>query len=122
MKKIIIILLSLSTLIACEAQTEGGVQKLDATSFKKEIAQKQVQLIDVRTPNEYQQGHIGNAKLINFYGNDFREKINKLDKNQPVYLYCKSGGRSGRASKVLIELGFKKVYDLKGGYMAWKNQ
>ena len=80
------------------------------------------QVIDVRTPSEYEQGYIGEAALLDFLAPDFKEKAQKLDKNKPVYLYCRSGGRSGRASKVLKGLGFTEINDLNGGYSAWQRQ
>ena len=53
---------------------------------------------------------------------DFREKIQELDRDKPVYLYCRSGNRSGKASKIMDELGFKEIVDLKGGYKAWSKE
>jgi len=79
-----------------------------------------IQLIDVRTPEEFSEGHIDNAVNINFYDDNFiKDMTSKLDKSKPVYVYCRSGGRSGKASKKLEDAGFTKVYDLKGGFMNW---
>ena len=59
---------------------------------------------------------------INFFNDDFiTQATSKLDINKPVYLYCKVGGRSGKAAKKLKEAGFTKVYDLKGGFDKWKS-
>jgi rhodanese-related sulfurtransferase len=88
--------------------------------FKKLMAKKDAQLIDVRTPGEYNEGHISNAKNIDFNSADFKAKLEKLDKNKPVLVYCAVGGRSGKAAAMLKEMGFKEVYDLKGGFNAWK--
>jgi len=74
------------------------------------------QLIDVRTPKEYGGGHLDGATNINFNGSDFDQSIGQLDKAQPVFIYCQSGGRSGKAYKKLKTMGFTTVYDLKGGY------
>ncbi len=115
-------MLTLNTLFGCNSQTNTTIQRLDFTTFKEKTTNKSVQLVDVRTPNEYHQGHIKNAKLADFFANDFKEQIQKLKKEKPVYLYCRSGNRSGKALKVLSELGFKEIYDLKGGYMAWSKQ
>ncbi len=79
-----------------------------------------VQLVDVRTPQEYGQGHIKHAKNINFFDANFVDQMSKLNKDEAVYVYCKSGGRSGRAAQKLKAAGFKKVYDLKGGFMNWQ--
>lgn len=119
MKKVLILCFSLSVLSSCTSQEKGTVKKVDVPTFTKGIAIENSQLIDVRTPKEFEQGHIEGAKLINFYSESFKEEIQQLDKATPVYLYCRSGGRSGKASKLLVELGFKEIYDLKGGYIAY---
>ncbi len=78
-----------------------------------------IQLVDVRTSKEYADGYIKNAVNINFYDDDFIVQMSKLDKNKELYIYCRSGGRSGKAAKKLKEAGFTKVYDLQGGIMNW---
>jgi rhodanese-related sulfurtransferase len=78
-----------------------------------------VQLIDVRTSEEYSKGFIEEAQNIDYNSTDFANKISKLDKNKPVLLYCAMGGRSSKASKVFKSQGFKKIYDLKGGFLSW---
>lgn len=60
-----------------------------------------------------------NAKVIDFNSADFSKQIKTLDNSKPVYVYCKAGGRSGKASKMLTDLGYD-VYDLEGGMDAWK--
>lgn len=120
MKKILSILLVVATLMSCSSQEKETVQKLNVAAFKAQIEKSDLQLIDVRTPEEYEKGHIEAAKLIDFFASDFKEQVAKLDKDKSVYLYCKSGGRSGKASKILANLGFKNIYDLKGGYTAWE--
>jgi rhodanese-related sulfurtransferase len=78
-----------------------------------------IQLIDVRTPEEYAKGHLKNSVNINFYDTSFTEDMNKLDKSRELYIYCRSGGRSGKASRQLEKMGFTKVYDLQGGIINW---
>lgn len=112
----------LCTFITCNSQTNESVQKLDVIEFKKQITGKKVQLIDVRTPEEFKEGAIKNAVSINFFDDSFTQSILKFDKEKPVYLYCRSGNRSGKASKIFQKLGFKKIYDLKGGYKSWKKK
>ncbi len=87
--------------------------------FKTIIAKENVQLVDVRTPGEYSEGNINDAKNIDFFESDFKTKMNTLNKNVPLAIYCRSGGRSGKAAKMLKKMGFKEVYDLKGGYNLW---
>ena len=78
-----------------------------------------VQLIDIRTPKEHAEGHLKNSVNINFYDASFADDMNKLDKKKELYIYCRSGGRSGKASKQLEKMGFTKVYDLQGGIINW---
>ncbi|MEZ2415211.1 rhodanese-like domain-containing protein [Muriicola sp. E247] len=72
-------------------------------------------LVDVRTPEEFEAGHLDNAININWYDTDFTEKVGVLDKEHTIYVYCKKGGRSAKAQAVLDSLGFRAV-DLTGGY------
>ena len=78
------------------------------------------QLIDVRTLDECGAGQIEGALNIDFYNDDFSSQLTVLDKSRPVFVYCKSGGRSGKTYKMLKDMGVEKVYDLKGGYDGWK--
>lgn len=95
------------------------VQNIDATEFHKKItSEKDIQILDVRTPDEVAQGKIPNSINIDFY-NNFENSITSLDKNKPVYVYCASGGRSAKAMSKLHEQGFTTVYNLKGGFGAW---
>lgn len=93
---------------------------VSADEFKKLLTEKPGQLIDVRTPQEFASGSIEGAENIDFYSADFSEQLDKLDKTKPVYVYCKSGGRSGQAKAMLTEKGFTTVYNLIGGYSNWK--
>ena len=78
------------------------------------------QFIDVRTPQEYAGGHIGNAINIDFNSADFKEKINKLDKKARYIVYCRTGVRSAAASEVMAKLGFMDIYNMAGGVSAWE--
>ncbi|MDB4121692.1 rhodanese-like domain-containing protein [Flavobacteriaceae bacterium] len=99
------------------------ISVIDVYEFKKAVTQHNVQLIDIRTPNEFSNGHIENAVNVDFFNqHNFKATFAKLDKKKPLYIYCRSGNRSSRAAKQLAGLGFEKIYDLKGGYMKWRNQ
>ncbi len=120
----IMFLVLLFSVTACTAQNSSSSGKsivLNQEEFKTQISGKKVQLIDVRSPEEFNGGHISNSKNINYNSAEFKEEVSKLDKSKPVYVYCQAGGRSAAAAKVLVQLGFSKVYDLKGGYGSWKN-
>jgi len=92
---------------------------ITAEEFKSLLTEKNGLLLDVRTPEEFMAGHIEGAENIDYYGDGFDEAINQLDKNQPVFVYCKSGGRSGKTKKILTDKGFAEVYNLIGGYGNW---
>ncbi|MDX2174581.1 MAG: thioredoxin domain-containing protein [Bacteroidota bacterium] len=77
------------------------------------------QLIDVRTPEEFSEGHLKGAVNFNINADDFETEIAKLDKHKPVLVYCLSGGRSSSAAEVMGENGFMEVYNLQGGIMKW---
>ncbi|WP_121965733.1 rhodanese-like domain-containing protein [Myroides sp. N17-2] len=93
---------------------------LNNSSFKQVIEQTEVQLIDVRTPKEFSEGTIEYAKNIDFLGDNFLEQTKDLSKDKPLYIFCKSGKRSEKARNLLLENGFKEVYELEGGYTKWK--
>ncbi len=76
--------------------------------------QKNVVILDVRTPQEYAAGHLKNATLLNKYEPDFEAKIQALDRTQPYLVYCAAGGRSGETFQLMKQLGFEQVYDAKG--------
>lgn len=78
------------------------------------------QILDVRTPDEWNEGIMEGATMANFYNSDFEAQLLKLDKEKPVAVYCKVGGRSGKAMAQMNKLGFKEVYNLNGGMDAWK--
>ena len=101
---------------ACHANAQNSASP---TAFEAKIAMPQVQLVDVRTPQEFANGHLENAKNINFNDARFKQQITLLDKSKPIAVYCGVGGRSGKASKILVELGFKDITDLAGGLTAW---
>lgn len=117
--KIALTFLSL-TLFSCQGQNSGKIEKLDAKAFQEKINNNtDIQLLDVRTPEEYSEQHIGNATNINWNGTDFEQKTAVFDKTKPVYVYCLSGGRSSKAADKLSKMGYKTVYELDGGIMKW---
>ena len=113
-------LLIIAIILGACAQTQQA-KNLDAKAFKELIAQTpNAIIVDVRTDGEVAQGVIENAILIDFNGQNFELNLDQLDKNKPTFLYCASGGRSGSASKIMVEKGFKQVYNLNGGINAWR--
>ncbi len=114
------ILLILLTGLQTKCQ-EVPSEALKPEAFRRLIDETaNLQLIDVRTTEEVDQGYLENARNIDYYGSDFKKLMDKLDKDAPVAVYCGAGGRSGKTAKMLEDLGFKEIYDLKGGITAWK--
>jgi len=104
-------------LCTCSSQQ---IQNLNVDEFEKQlIATKGEQLIDVRTPQEFEKYRITSAKNMDLSNPDFRREIEKLDKTKPVLVYCLSGVRSKSAAKVFKEAGFKSIYELDRGINAW---
>jgi rhodanese-related sulfurtransferase len=91
---------------------------LDVVTF--ELESKNGLLVDVRTEAEVAEGIIATAKHVDFYGQNFLSEMEALGKNKPLYLYCRSGGRSAKALEMLKAEGFSRVHHLEGGFMAWK--
>lgn len=106
-------------LLGCASGPDRS-QSLDAQQFAMSIkSDKQGVVIDVRTPGEFDAGHIPGAKLIDFYASDFRSKIGSLDKTKHYYVYCRSGNRSGQTISKMNGMGFKHVSHLAGGMKTW---
>jgi len=96
------------------------LQSVSVDEFEKQLIKANgEQLIDVRTPQEFEKYRITGAKNINFRSSDFSKEIEKLDKNRPVFIYCLAGPRSKSALAVFQKAGFKTVYELDGGINAW---
>lgn len=123
MYKIILLVSSFLTLNSCYAQKEtNGIKTINTEELQLIVSEKNIQLIDVRTPFEYKQGFIGNAVNANLYSSAFTKITNNLNKNKAVYLYCHKGVRSNTAANKLVKLGFTKVYDYAEGWSAWKKK
>lgn len=127
-----LLLLALVAIIAVSCakvftRNAGGAKSLAAFAnvnvdeFQSIIADPNVQLLDVRTREEYDEGHIAAAKLVDVNDSAFVEKaMAVLNKQRPVAVYCRSGRRSARAASLLVEQGFE-VTNLNGGVIAWKD-
>ena len=110
------------TLIGCNNSSDDGttVELITVEEMDSLLKLGEVKLIDVRTPQEFAQGHIESAINIDFRNENFEELIAKVDKTKPVAVYCGKGGRSGKCSSFMKKAGFTKIYDLDGGITEWK--
>jgi rhodanese-related sulfurtransferase len=134
LKKIFLTLLVFISLTACsngqsraentksrqEQVAAGDYKDVDASAFRKMLEEKKGILLDVRTPSEYEEGHLPGAREVNFLSDDFVERISKLDKDTTYLIYCRSGHRSHQAGTKMKELGYK-VVNLKGGILGWED-
>ena len=120
MKYLILVAFVALSSVSCSSQNKIV---LDPVAFNDSIhSVENAIVLDVRTPEEYSKGFIANAKNVDIRGEDFKNVIDKMDKDKPYYVYCLSGGRSSTAIDYMVKSGFNHVYELKSGMMGWRNQ
>lgn len=113
-------LMTMSAIQISGCNGNDNIVSVSAPEFNMEIKADTVQLLDVRTPGEYAEGHIEGALNIDVHSDDFRRMAEKeLSKDSTVLVYCRSGRRSMDAAEILVLLGYK-VVNLKGGIIEWK--
>ena len=88
----------------------------------EELLEQNITVVDVRTPEEFLLGALPDAKNVSVTSLSFISEIGNYAKEEPVLVYCKKGTRSARAVLIMKTLGFQKIYELEGGYFAWKDQ
>ena len=108
----------LSLCLSCTPKQSNAVF-LSADEMKDIMAMDTVQLIDVRSLEEFREGHLKGAQNL-IYDSEFDQKIKSLDKSKPVAVYCRTGRRSEECSKLLEEAGFEQIYQLEGGLTEWQ--
>lgn len=119
--KLIILSIAIAlSAFSCTDTNQNEIKVVSPEEMKTLLEMEDVQLVDVRTPEEYQSGYIEYSQNINFLSPTFEDDILNLDKSKPVLVYCKSGKRSAKCSKKLKAAGFVKIYDLEGGITKWK--
>jgi len=109
-------------IIAFLAMTGGfSAPKYDLkpAAFNQAMQSGDVQFIDIRTIEEFENARIPDAKLVDWKSKDFKTRIVEFDKDKPTYIYCRTGLRAARAQRAMKKLGFKEVYNLTGGIKAW---
>ena len=124
MRKLLSIALAAILFNSCSSgQTNGIKTNLSATEFADKIKElPNATLIDVRTPDEFSKGHLANANNYDWNGTEFDNQIAPLDKSEPVFVYCLSGGRSSSAANKMRSDGFTQVYEMDGGIMKWRGE
>ncbi|MBS3742412.1 MAG: rhodanese-like domain-containing protein [Candidatus Cloacimonetes bacterium] len=130
-QKIVLISIALLAFYSCSqnpanSKTETIIKDISPSEayqlIQKNADNDDFVIIDVRTPAEYNEGHIKKAININFYNDDFRASLEELNKFKTYLIYCKMGGRSGNALAIMEELKFKRVYNLSSGLSGWKSE
>lgn len=118
---VFIFLIGIHGFSGCKEARAHEVELISVEEMKTHLKMENVQLIDVQSSEDFQSSHIFNARNI-VYDKSFRKKLDDLDKNKPVIIYCKSGRTSQKAVKILQQAGFSKIYELEGGITNWLNQ
>jgi rhodanese-related sulfurtransferase len=119
MKKVIVLIASVLLLAGCS--TSPSAADLSVSEFSSKVTEAGVITLDVRTPGEFNEGHIEGALLVDFQSGNFENEIASLDKSKTYAVYCRSGNRSGQAVKVMSDAGFTDLYNLDGGVIDWAN-
>ena len=92
-----------------------AVQNIKAAGFQQQLAERPGTIIDVRTQEEYDEGHLAETDHhLNLLNGDFEAQLDSLDKDETYYLYCRSGNRSGQAAELMVKNGFENVYNIGG--------
>ncbi len=122
MKRILVLIFISTTLIfiSCKEEPQTEIEVVTPEEMKVLSELEDVQLVDVRTPEEYNAGFIADAQNIDYNSSSFDTEIEKLDKSKPVLVYCQKGGRSAKCAQKMKDAGFVKIYDLDGGLAKWK--
>jgi rhodanese-related sulfurtransferase len=117
-KNLVLILMLAFMGTACSTEA-SSVTNLSVTQFAEEIKQPSIQILDVRTPAEFAEGHLANSLNIDFESGNFAEEIKKLDKSKSYAVYCRSGRRSALAAAEMSKAGFHHILNMSGGTIDW---
>ena len=116
----IVIFLILILTLSCSRNDVSNYSSISIDKVIELLESEDAIILDVRTKEEVSKGYINDATFIDYYSNGFKNKLNLIDKKKTIYVYCKSGGRSSKASEIISQMGFANVYNLEGGFMRWK--
>jgi rhodanese-related sulfurtransferase len=118
-KKVIALFASVLLLAGCSSGSTAT--DLSVSEFSSKVTEAGIITLDVRTPGEFNEGHIQGALLVDFESGNFENEIAALDKTKTYAVYCRSGSRSGQAVKIMSDAGFTNIYNLNGGVIDWAN-
>lgn len=123
MKRALVCLALVLTFVSysCKEKEKGTqIEVITAEEMQQIVEDNGVQMVDVRTPEEYEEGYIDGFQNIDYFSDTFETDIEELDKSKPVIVYCRSGNRSSKCAAKMVEKGFVKIYELDGGITKWK--
>lgn len=103
-----------------ENNASNEIEVVTAEEMQELSELDDLQIVDIRTPEERKEGFIANSQNIDYQSPSFEQDIEKLDKSKPVLVYCKTGDQSTKCVKKMKDAGFVKIYDLDGGIAKWK--
>lgn len=98
----------------------GGVQQMDVQAWNAALQQKKGVILDVRTAGEYNRAHLAGSSPVDISDPRFAQKVGKIARDKPVFVYCATGARSAAAARQMAKMGFAEVYNLQSGIMAWQ--
>lgn len=113
MRRVALLTIVLFVNLSCSQITSKPITEVSQNELNTVV------LVDVRTPEEYNEGHLDNAVNINWFDKDFAAQFEGISKDETIFVYCKKGGRSAKAQEKLRAIGYESVVDLEGGYDAW---
>ena len=119
MSRLFVLACSMVLLISCQLSGQNNYS-LSPQVFEEKSKEAGIQLLDVRTPEEFNSGKLANSINIDFHAPDFKEQIATLDKSKTCYIYCRSGNRSHKAGVMMEEMKFNKVVDMGDGIVGWQ--
>ena len=94
-------------------------KNIGVSELKRRLGEPNSVVLDVRSESELSEGSVPGYKMINVSRPDFAEKVSKLDKDKTYFVYCRAGGRSAKACKMMADLGFENLHNVRGGILAW---
>jgi rhodanese-related sulfurtransferase len=98
---------------------DAPIVNVSAVEAQEVLKQKDIVILDIRTPQEFRASRISGAININFYDPSFPDELNKLDRNKTYFVYCRSGNRTGQSMRLFSQLGFKNIFHLQRGIVDW---
>jgi rhodanese-related sulfurtransferase len=119
-KNVFLLIILAASIDSCTHGNQGlSYINADNQDFAQDMRDTNAIIIDVRTPEEFQAGHIPHAVLINFYESNFSQRLDSFNKSKIYLVYCAKGGRSAEAASIMVKKGFKNVVNLQDGFSSW---